>query len=423
MHVSADLHIQGKNMSGTAKKRVLVIDDEDGPVLTVKRLLPRDRYEIAWAKTRFEAFDQIERRAPDLIVLDLRLSDRAGDKSGLALLKELRTQWPGIQVIVFTAYYLEPDMIVECMRSGAYYYYIKGGFSTEPSRFVDLVNEAVAYRPTHDVLEDSYPHPLALLYRDYRRNVVVPQLKFRRLIELAEFLVKLASVVCLSALGGDHRGFASGRMASNSLLRPSLGTWFEFLRYAINRPSPAPWIDEIRQIFSASRRSTVDSFVRIRNEWIGHGVTRPDHEYKQIIDKWNDPLMELLNAASIFSVWQFFVVRSTRLLSGERYLHTVVTLKGHNPKFLVEQVELPVNCEADKVYVWDAPRNALLSLDPFIAVTVCDQCGQESVFVYDKLERNEVLYLDYANGHHTARVEPYRAIKVMLEPRLPGDAR
>lgn len=403
-------------MSGTAKKRVLVIDDEEIYFLTVKRLLPSDRYEVAWAKSRAEVFDQIEKRGPDLVVLDLRLSDHTGDKSGLDLLKELRTQWPGIQVIVFTAYYLEPDMIVECMRSGAYYYYIKSGFSSEPNRFVDLVNEAIAYRPSHDVLEDSYPHPLALLYRDYRRNVVVPQLKFRRLVELAEFLVKLASVVCLSALGGDQRG-AGGRMATNSLLRPSFGTWFEYLRHAITHaPSPAPWLDEMRQLFSGSRRSTVDAFVRLRNEWIGHGVTRPDHDYKQMIEKWNDPLMELLNAASIFSVWQFFVVRSTRLLAGERYLHTIVNLKGHNPKFLVEHLELPVNCEADKVYVWDAARNTLLSLDPFIAVMVCDHCSQEAVFVYDKLDRDEVLYLDYANGHHSTRIEPYRTIKAMVEP-------
>jgi CheY-like chemotaxis protein len=403
-------------MIGTVKRRVLVIDDEDIYFLTVKRLLPSDGYEVTSAKNRAQAVDHIEKRAPDLIVLDLRLADHTGDKSGLALLKDLRTQWPGIQVIVFTAYYLEADMIVECMRSGAYYYYIKSGFSSEPNRFVDLVNEAVAYRPTHDVLEDLYPHPLALLYRDYRRNVVVPQLKFRRLIELAEFLVKLASVICLSALGGDQRD-AGRRMATNSLLRPSLGTWFAFIRHAITiTPSPVPWAEEIGQIFSGSRCRTVDSFVPLRNEWIGHGGMRPDHEYERMIDKWNDPLMELLSAASIFSVWQFFVVRSTRLLAGGRYLHTVINLKGHNPKFLVTELELPLNCEADKVYVWDATRGTLLSLDPFISVMMCDHCSQETVFVYDRLDRDEVLYLDYANGHHSARIEPYRAVKAMVEP-------
>lgn len=402
-------------MSTAMKKRVLVIDDEEPYFLTVKRLLT-SRYEVVWAKNRAEAFDSIERRSPDLIVLDLRLSDRTGDKSGLALLKELRTQWPVTQVIVFTAYYLEADMIVDCMKSGAYYYFIKSQFGTDPDRFMDLVSEALAYQPKHDIFEDNYPHPLALLYRDYRRNVVVPQLKFRRLIELAELLVKFASVVCLSALNGDHRAVNDGRMSTNSLLRPSLGAWFEFLRYAIGQTEgPTPWVDEMRQIFVGSRRSAVDSIVKIRNEWLGHGVTRSDHEYTKMIDKWNDPLMELLNAATIFSVWQFFVVKSTRLLAGTRYLHTIVNLKGHNPKFLVQELELPVNCEADKVYVWDAARNALLSLDPFITVMECDHCSQQTVFVYDKLDRDEVLYLDYANGHHSSRVEPYRAVKAMLQ--------
>lgn len=404
----------------TARKRILVIDDDEIDYVGVRRLLPSDRYEVSWAKNRPEALEQIDRRAPDLIVLDLRLSDRPDDKSGLALLKELRRKWPSIQVIVFTAYYMEADMIVDCMKSGAYYYYIKAQFSTDASRFVDLVGEAVEYRPKQDMLEDTYPHPLALLYRDYRRNVVAPQLKFRRLIELAEFLVKLSAVVCLSALGGDHRT-GEGRMASNSLLRPTLGTWLEFLRYAIGSTESSNfWIENIRVIFSTPRRATVDALVKIRNEWLGHGVTRPDHEYTQMIDKWDGPLMELLNASTVLSAWRFFVVKSTRLLPAGRYLHTVINLKGHNPKFLLQELELTVNCEADKVYVWDAARNELLALDPFVAVLVCDHCNQEAVFLYDKLHRDEVIYLDYANGHNTARLEAYRGVKAMLEsvPRV-----
>jgi CheY-like chemotaxis protein len=398
------------------KKRILIVDDEEIYLLLVKRLLTPLGLDTLWSKSRAEAFEQIDKKRPDLIILDLRLSERSDDKSGLELLKEFRRSWPTIQVIVFTSYYLDAEMIVECMKSGAYYYFIKAQFESVPQRFVDLVTEALEYKPRQDVIEDTYPHPLALLYRDYRRNVVVPQSKFRRLIEVAELLVKLSAIVCLSASKGDYRP-PGGRAATNSLLKPTLGSWFEFLRYAIGQPAPSGvWIDSIRQIFTPVQRSTVDSVIKLRNEWLGHGVTRPDHEYASTIDNWDGPVMELLTYASVLSAWQFFVVKSTRLLPGERYRHTVVNIKGHNPKFLLEQLDLPVNCEVDKVYVWDAVEKTLLALDPFVSVFVCDQCNQETVFVYDKLGREGVVYLDYANGHHSTRIEPYRTVKRMLDP-------
>lgn len=398
------------------RKRILVIDDEKIYYLTIKNLLPADRFETIWVKNRAEALEQFNKRPPDLAVLDLRLSDRTGDTSGLALLKELRQSWMTIQIIVFTSYYMEPDMIVESMKSGAYYYFIKSQFDTHPNRFFDLVTEALDYRPRHDIVEDTYPHPLSLLYRDYRRNVVVPQLKFRRLIEVGELLVKLSAIISLAAIGHDDR--ASGaRMVTNSLVKPSLGAWFEFLRYAVVQPSAQPvWLENMGQIFSAGRRTVVDSLVHLRNEWLGHGVTRADHEYTQMIEKWSGPLMDLLLAARIFSAWQFFVVRSTRKVAPEHYKHTVVNIRGHNPKFLNEQLELPVNCEADKLYVWDAAAQALLCLDPLLAMFVCVQCNQETVFVYEKLDRDLVVYLDYANGHQSTQIEPYRAVKNMLDP-------
>jgi two-component system, response regulator, stage 0 sporulation protein F len=399
----------------TTRKRILVIDDEKIWYLTVKNVLSPHRFEILWAKNRSEALEQLTRNPSELIVLDIRLSNRDGDTSGLALLKELRQSWPTIQVIVFTRYHmdLKPDMIVDCMKSGAYYYFVKQDFDTQPDRFAALVDEALAYQPTHDVIEDMYPHPLSLLYRDYRRNVVAPQLKFRRLLELVELLLKISAIISLSALDGDRRADL-GRMSTNSLLKPSLGTWFEFLRYAIGQPQPQTiWVASMAQIFAVERKATVDSLIQLRNRF-GHGVTRSDHEYQQMIDKWSAPVLELLNAARMFAAWQFFVVKSTRKIAG-RYLHTIVNLRGHNPRFLHEELELPIECEADKVYVWDAV-GSLLCLHPFIAIFVCDLCNQETIFVYDKLDRNSVLYLDYANGHPSTQIESYRAVKNMLEP-------
>ena len=175
------------------RKRVLVVDDEEPYYFVVRDLLPQADFDVVWAQNKMKAVEQMEKRRVDLVVLDLRLSDRSDDESGIQLLRELRTKWPHIQVIVFSGVYMQPDKVVECIKGGAYYYFTKREFGTDPGRFVTLVSEALSYRPKHDVLEDNYPHPLALVYRDYRRNVVAPYLKFRRLIELVELLVKFSA--------------------------------------------------------------------------------------------------------------------------------------------------------------------------------------------------------------------------------------
>lgn len=394
-----------------AKIRILVIDDEDEYCVAVRDALPVAGFDVICAKDRDRALEYMTRQRADLVVLDLALSDRSDDTSGLDLLSELREKWHAIKVIVFTRVHFQPEMIVDCIKRGAYYYFIKEWFVTKPDRFMDLVVSALAYQPQHDVLEDNYPHPLALLYRDYRRNVVVPHLKFRRLIELVELLVRLTSMICLASR--TSAGIA--HHADLTLARPSLGRWFEFLQFAVGPTSPnTPWIESIRSILTSTNRRSISALIQLRNEWIGHGATRPDHEYTQVVEQWDSAVLDILHSASVLSVWQMFLVKSMRLLGENRYLHNVIDLSGHTPKFLSRELELISGCEADKVYLADLRTQQLLCLDPLVAVFVCEHCNQQTVFVFDKLDRERVLYLDYANGHHSARAEPYRTLHRML---------
>ena len=390
------------------RQRVLVIDDEEPYYIVVRDVLPSELFEVLWARDRRSALEQMDKRRMDLVVLDLRLSDRSDDESGIDLLRVLRSKWPHIQVIVFTGVYMQPDKVVQCIKGGAYYYFTKKDFGSDPNRFVTLVSEALSYRPKHDVLEDTYPHPLALVYRDYRRNVVAPYMKFRRLIEMVELLVKVSAVIGFAAISKDGSGL---RDPGSLLLKPSLGKWFEVLQATLGtQTSGATWIENLRKIFSSDHRRTIASLIEVRNEW-GHGATRSDHEYSQVVRQWDTPVLELLNAAAVLGVWQMFVVKSVRLLANRGRVHTVINIKGHNPKFLSEEVLLPFECEADKVYVFDPGPTEILCLDPFISVFVCEQCNQETVFVYDKADKGRVLYLDYANGHHSSKSEGYSEVR------------
>jgi DNA-binding response OmpR family regulator len=80
---------------------VLLVDDEDALRRVMRDLLARDGYEVVEARTGAEALDQVDRHAPDIIVLDLNLPGM----DGYSVLSKLRSR-PATQripVVVLTA--------------------------------------------------------------------------------------------------------------------------------------------------------------------------------------------------------------------------------------------------------------------------------------------------------------------------------
>jgi DNA-binding response OmpR family regulator len=56
-----------------AKKRILIVDDDPDIVILIKYHLEAEGYQIITAYNGLEAFDQITKHAPDLIVLDIMM--------------------------------------------------------------------------------------------------------------------------------------------------------------------------------------------------------------------------------------------------------------------------------------------------------------------------------------------------------------
>jgi type II secretory ATPase GspE/PulE/Tfp pilus assembly ATPase PilB-like protein/ActR/RegA family two-component response regulator len=80
---------------------VLLVDDEDQLRRVMKDLLERDGYVVHEARDGVQALDQVDRVAPDIIVLDLNLPGL----DGYAVLAQLRSRptTQGIPVVVLTA--------------------------------------------------------------------------------------------------------------------------------------------------------------------------------------------------------------------------------------------------------------------------------------------------------------------------------
>ena len=91
----------GTETQTAAAAKVLLVDDEDMLRKVMKDLLERDGYHVVEARDGVEALDQVDRHAPDIIVLDLNLPGL----DGYGVLSHLRSRpaTADIPVVVLTA--------------------------------------------------------------------------------------------------------------------------------------------------------------------------------------------------------------------------------------------------------------------------------------------------------------------------------
>lgn len=101
---------------------VLIVEDEASSVRLLNNILSESNLNVKLSINMqgSDCLEQAERIGADLILLDLGLPD----KHGLHILKELKQKLPDVPVIIITVED-DSDMIVECMKEGAYDYITK----------------------------------------------------------------------------------------------------------------------------------------------------------------------------------------------------------------------------------------------------------------------------------------------------------
>jgi two-component system response regulator GlrR len=118
------------------KARILLVDrDADSRRLMMSRLTGAD-YHVDPVDSAEEALDACVRSRPNLVVTDLRL----GAMDGLGLLRELKSRWPAITVIIVTAH----GTIAEAVRAtqgGAFGFLVK---PVEKAELLGQVERAIA---------------------------------------------------------------------------------------------------------------------------------------------------------------------------------------------------------------------------------------------------------------------------------------
>jgi two-component system, NtrC family, response regulator GlrR len=112
------------------RPRILVVDNDPATCRLLRLRLGAANYEVQCLSSAQAALDACVPLRPDLVISDLRMDPI----DGLGLLKELKSRWPEISVIILTAHGTIPAA-VQATRCGAF------GFLVKPVEKLELLGQ------------------------------------------------------------------------------------------------------------------------------------------------------------------------------------------------------------------------------------------------------------------------------------------
>ena len=136
--------------------RVLIIDDDEGILTTLRIMLRRQFTEIVTANTPHKITHLLNQQTFHVVMLDMNFSVGATNgKEGFYWLKTIRELAPGSQVVMMTAYG-EIDLAIKAMKEGATDFVIK---PWENERLLEAVNNAFKQSLMHGQLAKIPENP------------------------------------------------------------------------------------------------------------------------------------------------------------------------------------------------------------------------------------------------------------------------
>jgi DNA-binding NtrC family response regulator len=98
-------------------RKVLIVDDEREMLTNCTRILRRCGYECLTAETSAQGLALVHTVQPDVVLVDLRMPG----KSGIDIVKTVKSQYPHMEVVLMTAY-ASIETAVDAIKQGAFDY-------------------------------------------------------------------------------------------------------------------------------------------------------------------------------------------------------------------------------------------------------------------------------------------------------------
>ena len=121
--------------------RILVVDDDQDNCLLTARLLRDEGHEVDTAYDGLSAMKLFAEESHDLVILDYRMPDM----DGMDVLETMKSQWPNVPAVFYTAY-ATIDMIEDALAAGAKRVIPK---DTDNTELLEVVNTLL--KPVGDV--------------------------------------------------------------------------------------------------------------------------------------------------------------------------------------------------------------------------------------------------------------------------------
>jgi DNA-binding NtrC family response regulator len=145
------------------KLSILLVDDEESILASIKSFLSRRGHEIFTASNGQEGIDIVKNNVIDLVLTDYRMPI----KNGLEVLKETKEINPSIDVVVITAFGNVDDAI-DIMKNGAYDYLTKPIDLDELESLINRVSEKRLLISENQILREQ-------LQEKFKFNSIISQ--------------------------------------------------------------------------------------------------------------------------------------------------------------------------------------------------------------------------------------------------------
>lgn len=102
------------------KLKLMIVDDEERFLATTEKLLQKKGLDVVTASSGIEALEKLRAQTAHVVILDVKMPGM----DGVATLKEIKRQFPMVEVIMLTGH-ATVESAVEGLKAGAVDYLMK----------------------------------------------------------------------------------------------------------------------------------------------------------------------------------------------------------------------------------------------------------------------------------------------------------
>ncbi|MBO6488758.1 MAG: sigma-54-dependent Fis family transcriptional regulator [Pelagibacteraceae bacterium] len=143
------------------KHEVLVIDDNFDIRNLISNILKEKNYDVREAANYGQAIFEIDKKLPDLAVVDVKL-DKGENKDGIDLLKKIKKLTDLVPVIMISGH-ANVQMAVDSLKLGAYEFITKPFAAEQLLNFISRALESVSLKKENFQLENKLFHSFDLI--------------------------------------------------------------------------------------------------------------------------------------------------------------------------------------------------------------------------------------------------------------------